>query len=125
MQPFPWSPQFEIGHPVIDAQHRELFRLANSIHAMFGQSDRKEIERAISALIAYTKTHFRAEEGLLKVNHYAELAEHRQVHQALTRRVQELWQRRDTVTPEELFATLAEWIVGHIQGMDQSLKGTV
>jgi hemerythrin len=125
MQPFPWSSEFEIGHSVIDAQHRELFRLANSVHAMIGQGDRKEIERGIKELIAYTRVHFRTEEGLLKVRLYPDLAEHRKTHQALTQRAQELWNRRDSVTAEELLETLSEWIVNHIKGTDQDFRGKI
>jgi hemerythrin len=125
MQPFPWASEFEIGHPIIDAQHKELFRLANAVHALIGHGDAKQVERSISELISYTKIHFRTEEGLLKVNLYAELAEHRRAHQVLFQRAQEMWERRSDVSPEELLQTLSDWIVGHIQGMDQDLRGKV
>jgi len=125
MEPFPWSKDYGIGHQVIDAQHKELFRLANATHAMLGRSAPDEIERHISQLVNYTRTHFRAEESLLKANLYEGLAEHRRAHEALSSKVKELWSRRTVVTPEDLLQTLSEWIVGHIKGMDQQLKGKV
>jgi hemerythrin len=36
-----------------------------------------------------------------------------------------MWERRSEVSPEELLQTLSDWIVGHIQGMDQDLRGKV
>lgn len=125
MQRFVWSADIEIGHQIIDSQHRQLFRLANAADAMIGKGSPKEVERCLSDLIAYTRTHFRAEEGLLKTNLFPDLAAHRREHEALSRRVQDLWANRAAVTPEQLLDLLAGWIVDHIQGTDQELKGRV
>lgn len=87
-----WQEGYECGEPMIDAEHRELFRLANRlIHAASGkQQDQAAVGAALDEVIDHVRMHFADEEALLERLGYAGLPEHRRIHAGLLRRAANL-----------------------------------
>ena len=80
-----WMEGYECGDPVIDAEHRELFRLANALIDAAVQKP-AAVAAELDALLEHVRLHFADEEGILARMGYAQLAEHRRAHAGLLRR---------------------------------------
>ena len=110
-----WQEAYECGEPNIDAQHQELFALANAaFDASFNKATtRAEFEAAIDRLLAHIAKHFAYEEEALDARHYDDLARHKAAHAHLLKLADEL---RDAVvagrtTTGELVDFLADKVV--------------
>ena len=87
-----WLEAYESGEPMIDAEHRELFRLGNAlIAAAIKQDSKPEMWRAaLDSLRTHVVLHFQNEEAVLARHGYERLAEHQRDHAALLDRAREL-----------------------------------
>jgi len=87
-----WHDSYACGEPTIDAEHEELFRLANIlIGASLRQAqDRAAFIAALDPLLGHIARHFADEERLLAARAYARLAPHAAAHQRLLARAGEL-----------------------------------
>lgn len=83
-----WREDYECGHALIDAEHRELFELANSLldTIMSGGEARSALDR----LIEHVRKHFADEEAILAEHAYPRLDAHRAAHAALLAKAEEL-----------------------------------
>ena len=80
-----WQEAYECGEPNIDAQHKELFALANaSFDASFDKSaTHAQFEAALDRLVAHIANHFAYEEEALDARGYDGLAWHKAAHAKL------------------------------------------
>ncbi|MGQ0510114.1 MAG: diguanylate cyclase [Betaproteobacteria bacterium] len=87
-----WRDSYACGEPTIDAEHEELFRLANRlIGASLRQAtDRAAFLDALDRLIDHIARHFADEERILAERGYAKLAQHGAAHRRLVSRAGEL-----------------------------------
>ncbi len=89
-----WQEAYECGEPIIDAQHRELFALANAaFDASFNLNNaalRDELEAVTDKLLAHIAAHFDYEEKALDARHYDDLARHKAAHANLLRLADQL-----------------------------------
>ena len=87
-----WQEAYECGEPNIDAQHRELFALANAaLDASFKTAPaRTQFEAAIDKLLAHIVKHFAYEEATLDARHYDDLGQHKAAHANLLAQAGEL-----------------------------------
>lgn len=123
LEMFPWSSQYSVGVPEMDAQHRRLVGLLNRLHeAMATGQGRAVLSSILNDLAQYTQSHFRAEEALMRQHDYPELASHRAEHERLTSTVQrhiaDLQASKITLTVQ-VMQFLKEWLVTHIMGWDK------
>jgi diguanylate cyclase (GGDEF)-like protein/hemerythrin-like metal-binding protein len=92
-----WQEGYECGEPTIDAEHRELFRLANLLIDA-AVDPQPGVNEALDTLIAHVQRHFADEEAILEGLHYAHFEEHRRAHAGLLKRAGAL---RDSVRSGE------------------------
>ena len=92
-----WLEGYECGDPTIDAEHRELFLLANKlIDAMLPAQVKPVVVRAVlEEFLAHVQRHFADEEAILARLHYDSLDEHRRAHAGLIRRALAMLARLD------------------------------
>ena len=126
MQAFTWSNLFETGLDVVDSQHQRLVALVNQLGDNAHSGDPVRIDQALADLADYTVYHFRCEEGIMTAEgvsaHHAD--RHRETHQRFVAQVMEWINRRkagEDIHLQTLIAFLADWLVFHILGDDQSL----
>lgn len=83
-----WQEGYECGDPTIDAEHRELFVLANKLidAALPEQVKPAALRVALEEFLAHVQRHFADEEAILARLHYDRLDEHRRAHARLVRR---------------------------------------
>lgn len=83
-----WQAEYACGEPTIDAEHEELFRLANElIDAGLRQAQEPAaFLAALTRCLGHVARHFADEERILEARGYAELARHRAEHRMLLER---------------------------------------
>lgn len=118
-----WKPAFESGHPLLDAQHRELFELSNQLlAAVVAGRPKDEVSGFVDELIERVLSHFRDEERVLADAGFEALESHGAAHARLTDRALELADafRADRLSVGELFEFLAYDVVArHMLGADR------
>ena len=79
--PFHWREEYAVHVNEIDAQHKEIFRLAEKLyHAIDTKAEKTVLSQMSEVLTNAVEIHLGAEEALMKTNHYPDLETHRQQH---------------------------------------------
>lgn len=126
MQTFIWTPLFETGLQDVDEQHQRLVAMLNDFgeHVDSGRLD--HIDEGLHALAEYTVYHFGCEEAIMLRSQLApgHTDRHKATHQRFVAQVTEWLGRRargETLDLRQLLDFLANWLIFHILGDDQSM----
>ena len=118
-----WRSSMECGNPLIDAQHRDLFRLSNEIlDAMVTGSPKPKVEHLLTSLREEVCDHFQAEEKLLAVARHPLIEDHARLHAGLLAQTDELIEnyRREDLELADVFSFIAhELLAMHIVKEDK------
>jgi len=121
-----WSKIVEIGHPVVDAEHRYLTQLINNFFDQYeAGKGHVDLSRLFTHLTKYIRVHFRNEEALMQAVDYPYFEPHRKLHERLVKQCMELSEEYldgEEAAPEHMFAFLKEWWVGHISESDTTIQ---
>ena len=83
---------------------------------------KEALDKILKDLIQYTRTHFAAEERIMKVNGYPEYAAHKAKHVSMTQKVSDIYRNyqdgKATITLE-VMNFLESWLDKHIMGTDK------
>ena len=119
---FAWKEAYKVNIKEIDDQHKKLIGLVGDLEtAMRSGSGRKELERVLQELVAYTGYHFAAEEKIMSVHGYLGYEEHKDRHEKMTAKVKDLQQQyRDQKVglTIDVMNFLENWLDKHILGTD-------
>lgn len=114
----PWSPNFSVGVPSIDEQHKKLVAMVNTIHAGVKQGIGKEAAaKVLNELAEYTVFHFKTEEDLFDKYGYPETDVHKAIHKDLVQKVvafKEKFDKGRATVDFELLNFLKNWLQNHI-----------
>ncbi len=81
-----WDPSLVMGVPAVDEQHEQLFaRLDALLLAIRRGSSRDEIGQTLAFLSEYVRTHFAAEEAMMRESSYPAYDAHKAEHDAFRR----------------------------------------
>ncbi|EME70366.1 hemerythrin-like protein [Paramagnetospirillum caucaseum] len=122
-----WSDDFALGDPIVDAQHRAFFEEAAALRsALASEEPKDEIVAYCTAFIANLRAHFADEEQLMARIGFPALAVHRQEHERLLARTEEVVagiHAADCLI-DCLLGThaLMEALVEHVANQDMRLK---
>ncbi len=119
-----WSEAWEIGEESIDTQHRRWVHLVNLLYTSLMEGRSQEtLEPLLREAAEYTRTHFDAEERIMRRAGYPEYEHHQAIHDAFRLRVQRLQQEMATGAPltVPVMQALWEWLVDHIRREDQKI----
>ncbi|MBZ5594508.1 MAG: bacteriohemerythrin [Acidobacteriia bacterium] len=124
---FQWDDSYSVGYADIDRQHKRWFQLAHELHsAVVIRKGKEGLSRTLANFVAYTNVHFAAEERLMLTHGYPDYSEHKDEHEALTRKLVQYHQDceagRTTVTMEFL-QFLKVWLGHHISIVDSRVGG--
>lgn len=124
-----FSDQYLTGIPLVDKEHRELFRIIGDVYRVmmdelaFDKYD--EIVHLLEELRDYTKFHFQDEELYMESIHYDGLAAQKRAHEAFVSRLEEMdlehIDENQQETLEDLMEFLTEWLVNHILHTDKKI----
>ena len=126
METFQWSSVFETGIAEIDQQHQRLVAILNELGHDVHSTQPDRIEQTLNELASYTVYHFRTEESIMDSHQLAPAYrdQHRDAHRRFVAQVQDWMANRHEqgqLTPRQLLDYLANWLVFHILGDDQSI----
>ncbi len=116
-----WNATYETGVPVMDEQHKELFRQVD-ILLDNGKADR--VPATLNFLGDYVVKHFSTEEGLQQKSRYPKHAEHKKAHQDFIAAYKSLRQEYESsgqspIILMKLTRTALDWLKDHIRGKDK------
>ncbi|MGE5786366.1 MAG: bacteriohemerythrin, partial [Myxococcales bacterium] len=92
-----WRPFYACGESMIDAEHRELFDLANrlfSVATVPGQQ-RDALTRRLERIVVAVRKHFQHEEDLLRDLNYPMLEQHKKAHRELLSKAAQLQRKAE------------------------------
>ena len=111
-----WKPEYELGIPIIDEQHRGIVTTINSLYYGMQHNYGKEILAPIADMVYnYTRIHFQTEESFLKKIDFPNAEKHHDLHRALSSKLAEV--ERDSLLnsdPYEFMNFLRSWWINHI-----------
>ncbi|MEQ8195065.1 MAG: bacteriohemerythrin [Rhodospirillales bacterium] len=119
-----WRNEYDVGHAVIDYDHRNLCNLINALHRDSEAGLPPERIAATFAILSrYVEEHFAREEKLFENTGYPDEEAHKRRHEKIAKRIQtaaELFQRYpDGFDTEDFLEFLRTWLTGHILRTDQ------
>ncbi len=118
-----WHSAYECGHPLIDAQHRGLFEIANRLlTAILSDHSKDEVAMLIDLLVRDISQHFQDEEAIIEAAGFPGAPEHAVIHRQLVETAADLVARfhPGLLGVGELFEFLAQDVVAwHILGEDR------
>ncbi len=118
-----WNENYSVNIKSMDAQHKRLVSLINSLHEAMNFGKGKEAMGAIlSELVGYTESHFRDEEKLLDEYDYSGLDVQHREHEALVEQVKDFensFISGKGALSMDVMVFLKEWLSKHIMGDDK------
>ncbi|GAB4189501.1 MAG: bacteriohemerythrin [Calditrichia bacterium] len=122
-----WENRFSVKIDEIDNQHKQLFDVIRKIlNSLKSTEKNNAISEIIESLCNYVEIHFRTEEEYFDKFQYPEADEHIREHNAFRSRIKETkkqLEKGEIVLSTQLLHFLAEWVIHHIESMDQKYAG--
>lgn len=122
MAPIDWSDVLDIGLPLLDEQHKQLFAIASDLQDSIVRGEgAPALKDTFERLKAYTRYHFTEEEAYMTRIGYPGQSEHKAEHVLLLIRVNTLWrliESGEIVSPKGIALFINDWIVEHIMHKD-------
>jgi hemerythrin len=123
---FAWSPEFSVGVPALDAQHRKMIDTLNGLLAQPDADLRSAILLdTLTRLTQYAGEHFKDEERLMEAAGYPGIEQHKQKHMEFREKMVECCLAArlgvDSV-PRQLVQFLVDWLNHHVLQEDLKYK---
>lgn len=119
-----WRPEFELGLPGVDHEHRELIDMVNRLHQVFHAGRVLSLEDYLGELATRIAAHFALEELEMRERRYAGLAAHKADHERLLDEIGAMMEQAATgrgFNEPELACLLADWFGIHFRTHDADL----
>lgn len=126
-----WKDKYELGVPLIDRQHKELFqrveKFLKTLRSPVSWEEKvAEVNTTLGFMKNYVVEHFRDEEEYQKSIGYPGYQKHKQIHQDMVKYVMELsaeYERRgfDEQLMQQFGGKLLAWLINHVAAEDQRI----
>src|SRR5215831_13653384 len=118
-----WRPEFSIGVPEIDHEHRDLIQwidlLLQDLHLENVPLDR--VAQLLGEIYARIAAHFALEEKVMRDAGYVAFADHKQDHERLLDELRDLMEvhtPHDSANATRLAAQMTAWFTHHFRDID-------
>jgi hemerythrin len=128
MRHFTWSRENEVFLPQIDAEHRDLFRVADGLQQAVAGKTTTAVNARLHAFIARAEEHFSHEEWLMQSVKYSSYGWHLQQHNTARRRLKlfaPLVENGESEAAELLLEFLEGWLQDHTSVTDRMMAAYV
>jgi hemerythrin len=117
-----WKPEYNLGIPIVDEQHRGIVTIINSLYYGMQNKHGADLLMPVNGMInEYTRIHFQIEENFLEKCKYPGLPEHKELHKELINKLKMVGREsRLQHDPKEFFDFLKEWWINHIRDKDRA-----
>lgn len=113
-----WNPEWETGHPDIDAQHRAMLdHVAEVFERLWANPEAEQFDQ-IEFLENYLRMHLEAEELAMEEAGYPSLLRHHQRHQAMRTKFRDLV---SNLGPSQVLDFFVHWMIDHIDIEDREM----
>jgi hemerythrin-like metal-binding protein len=125
MSPIAWRPEFSVGNPAVDHEHRELVDLVNETAAAI--LDRKpdaDIQRGFGDLLRAISAHFALEEQQMLAHGYDQREQHKADHERLLDDLRDIMDdsgHSPDESADRLAKVLEAWFANHFSTHDSRL----
>ena len=97
-----WGDHLSVGHPEIDAQHKEIYEFGAEIYDSWRDGVRVgELRLATDRLLGLLRTHFLYEERLLAGIGYGDLKQHVAEHRSMLKELQGMRDHFETLSDDD------------------------
>lgn len=118
MQHFKWTKAHAVHLPQVDAEHRNLYRMAEELHqAVRTGTEAARVRELVRSLVAAIEEHFAHEERLMKSAATPDFEWHKLQHDTARKRIQAF-----TESPMEMLEFLSRWFKDHV-GLTDRMMG--
>jgi len=117
-----WNDRMSVKVPQFDDQHKQLVAMIHKLNdAMRSGHGRNVIGEILSGLVKYADSHFTQEERFMQQQNYPEYAAHKDVHDALRKKVAEVMgeYEQGRAVPAAIMTFLSDWLISHIMNVDR------
>ncbi|MDR0517393.1 MAG: hemerythrin family protein [Fibromonadaceae bacterium] len=115
-----WSPEYNLGIPIIDEQHRGIVSTINSLHfGMQNNYGKNILSPIIEMMHDYTRIHFQIEESFLEKIDFPNAKKHHELHRDLSYKLTSAG--RSSLLdkdPYKFMDFLKSWWINHICNED-------
>jgi len=128
MRDFRWREENEVFLAQIDAEHRDLFGIADGLQQAVAGKAKAVVEEHLHSLIAHAEEHFSHEEWLMQSVKYSSYGWHKQQHNTARRRLKlfaPLVESGESEAAELLLEFLEGWLRDHISVTDRMMAASV
>ncbi|MCL2398382.1 MAG: hemerythrin family protein [Defluviitaleaceae bacterium] len=119
-----WHKNYETGNIQVDNEHKEIFKMVQSVMEATFDSEESKIESTIDFLANYTVNHFKHEERLMEESNYPSMPVHKKQHDDFVIEVLDLRERVKSESSSdknslEIKKVIVNWLVDHVLGSDK------
>lgn len=128
-----WKEKYRIGVPMIDKQHKELFRrITEFVEALRSdgswESKTDKVNSTLDFMKIYVVTHFKEEEELQKRIGYPLFEAHQKIHNDFVDYVNDVASQYeksgyDEKLMQQFAGKLLAWLINHVIAEDQKIAG--
>ena len=122
MRLFKWNKMHAVFIPEIDAEHKNIFRLADELRqAAAACAPANQTQAILRELIVRTEDHFAREERLMRATNYPASAWHKRQHDTVRKTVKEFAPRIEGGERQAaplLLEFLSDWLRDHVRLAD-------
>lgn len=127
--PCEFTEEYQTGIELIDAEHRELFRIIDKVNQMVrsqvDKSDVAAIMNILHELQDYTQSHFADEEEYMESIHYDKIEVQKRAHAIFIEKFDTITAEEIEKNPQEYMESLIEfllgWLIQHILHLDKKI----
>jgi len=120
-----WKDEYNI-HPALDAQHKQIIDIANTLAQMKERGeDPEDLVPILNDLSLYSEEHFTFEEDLLEELGYKDLEDHIHYHHKYLEELSEIVEKMmdgEEITSSDFLEFIEDWWVEHIVKEDMKFK---
>ncbi|MCL1999826.1 MAG: hemerythrin family protein [Planctomycetes bacterium] len=116
-----WKPEYELGVPIIDEQHRAIVAIINSLYCGIRDDHGEEILNPVfDTICAYTRIHFAIEEDHHRKCSFPGMKEHKELHRVLAHELKRAGEKSVWRKDSQAFLQfLKGWWLDHICDKDR------
>ena len=125
MAPIAWKPEYSVGNPAVDHEHRELIDLVNgTAAAILDRRPDADIQRGFGDLFRAISAHFALEEQQMRAHGYDQIDQHKADHERLLDELRDIMDGADArpqAAADRLVEALEAWFANHFRVHDSRL----
>ena len=126
-----WKDKYELGVPLVDAQHKELFQRVDAFiqtlrSAASWEDKVQQVNKTLEFMKNYVVEHFRDEEEYQRKIGYPHYEEHKKIHGEMVAyvvKVSEEYEKSgfDEQLMQQFAGKLLDWLINHVAAEDQRI----